>query len=280
MKKTISMTLAAVLCLTGVFAVEGSGSPVVTELREADSFRLGKEALVEIRKNYQEGRYDAFLKEMDDSYQQVKEGEQLIGLAQLRQGSALDLQWVDAVQTVQMQRNDELLQVVSGEDSIFAEKVRSIATPDDQSNIFLKIRQMQPGMGKNQDENRLIDLDLEYEYKAIHLDRPQINGEEIGDIRVKQYVLKMEQMDKVLLAAQSFKDESLKNAVYLFAQNLDTRLAKNWDQRDIYGLVIGKMKPADKIQERTVSVLKDSQEKLRDLSKNFLEMDSKDVSKN
>jgi hypothetical protein len=269
MKKTISVALAAVLCLTGVFAVEGTRPLFVSELRESDSFQLGKEAIAQIRKDYQEGRYDSFLKEMDASYEQVRESEQLIGLAQLRTGSALDLQWIDAVQTLQTERNGELLQVVAGESSLFAQKVRSVATTDEQSNIFLMIHQMQPGTGKNQDENTLIDLDLEYEYKAIHLDAPQINGEEIPDVRVKQYVLKMEQMDKILLAAQSFEDESLKNEVFLFAKNLDTRLAKNWDQRDLRALVIGKIKPLDKIQERTVSVLKDAQEKMSDLSRNF-----------
>lgn len=268
------MALAAVLCVTGVFAVEGDSPQVVLEQRESDSFRLGKEAIAQIRKDYQEGRYDAFLKEMDASYEQVQESEQLIGLAQLRLGVTLDLQWMDALQKIQAERNSELLQIVAGDDSLFAEKVRSVAASDEQSNMFLTIHQMQPGTGKNQDENTLIDLDLQYEYKAIHLDLPQMSEGQTSDVRAKQYVLKMEQMDKTLLAAQSFKDESLKQAVNLFAQHLDTRLAKNWDQRDLHALVIGKVKPTDKTQERTVSILKDSQEKLSELSRNFMHVDS------
>jgi hypothetical protein len=270
MKKTISMVLALGLCISGVFAVEGTSPLALSEQRATDAFRLGKEAISQIRKDYQEGKYDSFLKESDSSYEQVRESEELIGLAQLRQGSELDLQWIDAVQKVQEERNHSLLQVIGENDSVFAQKVRAVATIDAQDPIFLKIHQMVPGSGKNQDENTLIALDLEYEYKSIHLDMPQIGVEESTDIRAKQYVLKMEQMDKMLLAAQSFQDDGLKQAVYQFAQNLDTRLAKSWDQRDLRDLVIGKIKPTDKLQEQTISVLKDTQEKLSDVSRDFM----------
>lgn len=257
MKKSIGLALAAVLCISGAFSSVDGGGPLA--LSEEQLSRLGKEAIAEIRKDYKQGKYDPFLKEIDASYEGVLEGEQLLGLAELRQGASLDLQWMDAFQTLQKEKNEQLLQVVSGQDSLFAEKVRSVATPETESNLFLRVHQMAPGTGKNQDENTLIALDLEYEYKAIHLKNMPY------DSKAYYYALKMEQMDKTLLAAQVFEDESLKSEVLLFAQTLDSRLAKNWDQMDLRALTLGNVKPEDKAQERVLSVLKDTQEKMSSL---------------
>lgn len=261
MKKSIGLALAAVLCISGVLVVEGSSPFAASEEVARSPLRSGKDAILDIRKGYGEGRYDSFFKEMDASYEGVLENGQIGELANLRQGEISDLQWMDAVQALQKQKNEELLQVVSGQDSVFAEKVRAIATPDSLSNLFLKIHQMAPGTGKNQDENTLIALDLEYEYKAIHLNTSE------KDSRDLYYALKMEQMDKMLLASQSFEDETLKGEVLAFAQNFDDRLAKNWDQMDLRSLMLGKVSPKDQTEQKVVSILKDHYEKVSGLQR-------------
>jgi hypothetical protein len=130
---------------------------------------------------------------------------------------------------------------------------------------------MAPGTGKNIDENTLIDLDLEYEFKSIHLDMPVIDGQLAPDRREKHYILKMEMADKMLSSAQSFQDASLKKDVELYAQNIDGRMAQNWDQYDLNLMAKGKTKPADKVQEQVVSLLQNHQEKMGDLTKQYLE---------
>lgn len=272
MKKKFGLALAALALATGGFAFEGSSFPIVAEEREHNQFRLGKDALLQIRNDYQAGKYDSFLKEMDASYDQVKEQGQLAEFVQLRSGSTPNLQWMEEVKGLQKEKNAQLVQAVASEDSLFADKVRSAAefsSSEDQENalnVMAAIHQMLPGTGKNTDENKLIDIDVEYEYKATHLDMPGVPF----DTREAHYALKMEQMDKMLLASQSFEDGSLKNAVESLSGNFDARLAQNWDLMDLHDLGKGKIKPADRAQERVVSVLQSHQEKMGDLARNYL----------
>lgn len=257
MKKTIRFALASMLCISGAFALNEGPTPIITESRESENLRLGKEVISQIRKEYKEGRFDSFLKEMDDSFEKVFESDGLSGLAELRQGASIDLQWMDAVKKLQNERNSEMILLVQEEQSVFAEKVRSIASIDPQESLFLRFHQMLPGTGKNMDENVLIALDLEYEYKMIHLDAT--------DAKENLYALKMEQADKMLLASQSFEDEALKAQVETLAQNVDAYLAKNYDARDLQAMVHGTIQPSSKVEERVISVLKDHADKMSNI---------------
>lgn len=272
MKRKFGLALAALALVTGGFAFEGSSLSITSEQRERDNFRFGKDALLQIRNDYQAGKYDSFLKEIDASYDQVKDQGQLADFVQLRQGSSQNLQWMEEVKGLQKAKNTQLVQAVSGQDTPFANKVRSVAnfsSTEDQEgalSMLSVIHQMVPGSGENRDQNMLIDLDVEYEYKTVHLDMPGIPS----DTRDLHYALKMEQMDKMLLASQSFEDISLKNAVESLSHNFDERLAQNWDLMDLHDLAKGKTKPADSVQERVVSVLQSHQEKMGDLARNYL----------
>ena len=146
------------------------------------------------------------------------------------------------------------------------------ATPDQEKALLrlIALRQMPPGAGKNSDENTLIDLDIEYEYKSIHLDMP-VPGAQPADRREKHYVLKMNQMDKMLAAAQGFEDAELKKQIEFVAQNPDARMVQNWDQRDLNDLVKGKEKPSGPAQEKVASILQSHQEKMSELAKQSLE---------
>jgi hypothetical protein len=274
--KTISLILASLLSSGLLLADEGS-KPPASESQIIVQQRLGKEAIAQIRSDYEAGRYDEFLKEMDSSYESVVENHKLSGLSSLREGTKADPKWTEEALILQKERNKELFQVVEGHDDLFAQKVRSVAsdasTPEQEAAILrlVEFRQMAPGTGKNSDENALIDLDLEYEYKSIHLDMPNPDRDPPSDRREKHYVLKMHHMDKLLSSAQEFEDADLKKIVELAAQNQDARMAQNWDQYDLSALVKGKEKPADLTQEKAVSLLQAHQEKMSDLTKRFID---------
>lgn len=276
MKKTIGLSLAALLCLLGGFtAVEGSNQPIVSEeaTKEGDSYLLGRDAVSQIRKDYSEGRFDSFLKDSNAAYEQVLETGKISDLSSLREGFTFNPKWRESVKAVQAEKNTELLRAIQGQDSLFSEKVRSAtySNPqlDDALHLLSKFHHMTPGTGANADENKIIDLDLEYEYKAIHLDMPVKDSNLAQQIRSQQFALKMEQMDKLLLASQSFNDVALKEAITVVSKNLDEHLAHSWDLMDLHMLAKEQRKPSDSSEESVVAILKMTQEKLSDLAKNF-----------
>jgi hypothetical protein len=239
--------------------------------------RSGKEAIASVRETYENGGYDEFLKELDDFYKAMKESGQLEPLAKMRLGTLPEWQDFEArAETLQDERNQELLEAMDGQKKTsFVEKVISATTStlfeeDERQAIdkIAKLRGMAPGNGKNSDENRLIDLDLEYEYKSLHLDIPGGTGE---GRREKQCALKMEQLDKMLAASNAFKEESVKETVAHYGENFDERLAQNWDIFDLNALALGKRKPADALEDKVASILTRYQEKFSDLWKEFLD---------
>ncbi len=242
--------------------------------------RSGKEALSEIRQTYDKGGYAEFLKELDDSYKALKESGQLDGLAEMRLGSSPKWQEFEArVETLQNERNQELLDAIDTQKKTpFIEKVISATAnlfDEEQRQAIDRIanlRGMAPGTGKNSDENRLIDLDLEYEYKSLHIDLP--GGVGIGR-REMQCALKMEQLDKMHAASSDFEDDSLNETVALFAERFDERLAQNWDIYDLNALAAGKKKPLDALEDKVASILTRYQEKFSDHWREFLEDNEK-----
>lgn len=275
--KTITLTLAALFCATGSFAAEDGKTPAISVTQPIIQEKLGKDAIFQLREAYEEGQYETFLKEMDASYQELADKNQLASLAEMRLGITDDSKWTEAAKLLQAERNTELNVAIGDQDSLFAQQVRSVAadlpSPEEDQAIsrISAFRQMLPTSGKNVDENALIDLDLEYQYKSLHLDMPLTQGEQVDGLREKHYVLRMEKMDKMRAIAQTFEDVELKQAIELTAQNQDARMAQNWDQAELNAYLKGKKKPADTTQNQVVNILEAHQEKLRDLTKNYLE---------
>jgi len=267
---TISTILAAVLCATApLAAVEATETK--TEQTQFKS-TLGKETISSIRAAYEKGEYDTFLKEMDTSYSQAD----LSGLTDMRQKplpTDFYTKWEDQFLSLQKQKNQELLAALSDNDhSLFAQKVRSLAgqiyTPE-QEKAALKIGSLiskAPNTGINNDENTLIAIDLEYEYKLIHAAMPTDNTS--PQQRSEQaIVLRMEKMDRMVEASKSFHDLSLKQAVGLASTNFDVSLARNLDGADLNKLVKGKVKPTNDTEEKVYSILSSYQGQFSDLMK-------------
>lgn len=237
--------------------------------------KLGVQAIAEIRQAYESGDYDDFLKELDDSYLSARDKNQLTQLIGMREGVSDDWEkWDDQARKLQELRGRELIAAVEDESgSLFKDKVISAAThfssseQDDALFRMAALRQMAPNSSENSDENKLIDLDLEYEYKSLHLSTP---GKPTSDLKEKQMVLRMEKAQKMSDLSKSFKDASLKKDVDFYVQDLDLRLAQNWDTIDLNALASGRVKPANAREEKVVSILNQYQEKFSDLAKQFI----------
>lgn len=276
--KNITLILATLLCGTSssLVATEDSKQPVAVEQVVMEQ-KLGKEEISQVREDYEAGRYDAFLREMNEAFEAVIKKNKLSNLSILRKNAMTEPKWDESFDLLQKERNKQLIEAIEDQDSFFAEKVRFVAadliSSDQKEAIYrmANLRQMAPGTGKNKDENRLIDIDLEYEFKSIHLDMPILEGQSVADRREKQYVLRMEKMDKMLTAAQAFADTSLKEAVELTARGYDDRLAQNWDYSDLNSLIKGKTKPIGVLQEKVVSIFQEHQDKISELAKQYLQ---------
>lgn len=270
MKNFLGASMLAIASLVSGVPVDPQTSEITHNQDVTQNFRLGKEAVAEIRQGYTAGQYDAFLKEMDAFYEQVTQDHRLQEFSSLREGVLDNAQWNDSVKGLQKQKNKQLTDLADEDSSLFGEKLRSVAknstdVEDEALFVLASIRQMPLDSGKSRDENTLIALDVEYECKSLHLNQSSLGKNSNVDPRIGQYVLKMQQMDKMLLASESFDDAHLKQVVQFLGQTADQRMAKNWDSLDLQALVMGKIQPVTRIQEKTISILQMHQESLSDL---------------
>lgn len=274
--KSISIILSSILCAASPLLAQDAPQPAAEQT--IPSVQLGADSISLIRADYQNGAYDELLTELDDSYKQVQSESQLSGLADMRasiQPVPNLNQWEDQGLQIQKERNAILVEALTSDDA-FAQKVRSAASslsPEEEQawHQLARFRTMAPLSGANPDENRLIDLDLEYEYKALHLDMPLIENEQISNRQDKQIALRMQKMDRMAEASKSFQDESLKETVQLASQSFDKRLTQQRDLSDLMALVKGKQKPQNPQEEKIASILSSYQQKTSDLTRQFLE---------
>lgn len=268
----LSTILTAILCASAPLASIDMREPKVEQARS--NFKLGKETVGAMRAAYEKGEYDAFLQEVEVSYQQAIAQNELDSLIQMRQKDVpVDFQekWEKEFVALQQKKNAELLSALSDkDDSVFAQKVRSLAanlsTPE-QEKAISKLNgfvSTAPGSGKSEDENKLIQIDLEYEYKILHAVSSDLSPQERQE---QQLVLRMEKMDKMAEAAKTFQDHSLKQAVGLAAANFDARLSRNLDGADLNAYVKGNAKPANALEEKVVSILSSYHEQFSALMK-------------
>jgi hypothetical protein len=265
-------TILAALLLTGNGAVPPSSPPAQQVEISQPAFTLGKDSISALRAAYEKGEYKEFLTQMDAEYQQALSGKGLDGLMEMRKKEvpADQQKWEGKVSALTAKKNRDLLQVLSDRDgSVFAEKVRSltanVSTPEQEKaiNRLYALVQMAPQTGVNADENKLIDIDVEYEFKSLHATMP------MSDLTAKQrqdYQLIL-RMDKMVAASKQFQDHALKQAVGLAAANLDARLARNLDGADLNAFVKGKVKPANETQAKIVEILSSYQGQFSDLMK-------------
>ncbi|MBI3901152.1 MAG: hypothetical protein HY324_03255 [Chlamydiia bacterium] len=237
---------------------------------------LGEKAVSEIRRSYESGDYDVFLQEIEERYLKADAAGEVELLGAIRPGLSPELRkWEALGQKIQEERQDELLALVesSEERNLFLQKVLSAAsdmTQDEKEALYTlsRFQQMAPGTGANQEENLLIAIDLEYEYKALHLGLPNAS---LIEKRTKQCVLKMDKLKTMESVAAQFQNEELKQIIQTYAKGFDARLAQSWDMADLNGLANGRKKPVNAVEEKVASILLIYQDKLSDLTQQFIE---------
>lgn len=225
----------------------------------------GDEAISKIRASYEKGEYKEFLKAVDDRYQQdLLEGKVDL-LAAKRPGLSKELQqWEEKEKILQEKRDQELIQLLSSfpiqeTSSLLAKKVLFAASKRQnpiQEGAIHKMalyRQMPLNSGRSHDENLIIAIDLEYEYKAIHLDLP--DGASFFEKRAKQCALKMEKLDCLKDISRQVQDERLKESLDQYIQTFDQRLAQSWDMADLHRLINGQKKPSSAFEEKVAEIL-------------------------
>lgn len=226
----------------------------------------GQEEVAQIRKEYVEGKYNELFKELDVSYNKVMEEGDLQQLIDMRLGPIAEQEsWNEIMKAILQERNKLLLKAVANESAPLVNKVASATLPissevDAALARLTTLRLLPPGAGVNADENTLIDISLQYEYKALHLDL-------LGSSREKQLALKMEEMDQMLAISQSFEDRSLQAAVKTVHAHLDSILTRSWDMADLQLLARNAETP---IEKKIESILTHSREQLSDLSQALL----------
>lgn len=276
----ISILLASLMCAGSPLVAQGSAGQQSTAIQSESRYKLGSEAISQIRSNYEEGQYDEFLSEMDESYKEAVEGNQLEGLIELRKEAGtytIDQdKLIEGFEAIQKQRNNDLLKVVAeSKDAVLIEKVQSATAdlPSKGQQALLELssyRTKAPGTGLNADENKLIEIDLEYHYKAIHLDSLVAMGQEIPDRAEKQIALQMEHMGRLMAAAQDFQDQDVKQTVLDAFEIHNQRLAKSYDANDLNSLAKGKVKPQTGEEEKIASIIATAHGKFSDLNRDLL----------
>lgn len=265
---TISAILASLLFATTPLASGFFSSSPKTESVQFD-FELGETAVAKIRKAYEKGEYNSFLQEKQQEYTKALAANELDGLIDVRTNSpTVDVKkWEEKASKLQKLKNKELLNALSDNDSsAFAKKVRSsaaiLSTPEQEKAVaeLDSLLYKAPQSGKNSDENVLIDLDLEYEYKLYRAETSE-----------QRFALRMEKMDKMVAASKQFTDTALKQSVALASTNFDARLAQSIDSKDLSDLAKGIVKAENPTEEKIASIYAAYQANFSDLFKEIAE---------
>lgn len=268
----ISVILASILCAAAPAAVAEERQTTSTVQVIPSSYRLGSEVVETLRAEYVDGSYKEFLSEMDSDFASAKKESALEGLIEIRKEGAraqIHPEFARSYRVIQDEKNLQLLDAVKGsQDEVFTKKVKSAAASlESNDNIVISLFGKAPGAGKNSDENAIIDIDLEYYYKAIHLDSTSHSA----DRKDKHIVLEMEKADRMLKASQGFEDKALQKAVEKYAHLLDETLARNYDLMDLHDLARGKIKAHSASEKEAAAAVSRAQSALGDLHRHLLD---------
>lgn len=234
---------------------------------------LGQDVVSKTRETYSQGQYDDFLSQMEKDYQDSLRANHLEGLAALREAAhvqlspeerqVLDKQFFG----LKKERNRQLLAAIKGqEETEFVKKVRSLATELPEHNL-IDFHIASPNSSNSQEVNRLIALDLELEYKLIHLDAPLAQGGSVDMRREKQLALKMQNADRMAGLGALLQDTDLKTRVTQYTDHSDEYLAREWDATDLHALGKGKIQPQNPLEEKVAGILASYQAQWSDLAK-------------
>ena len=242
--------------------------------------RTGREMLASIRQSYESGAYDAFLANLHADYLTfVKSGKfaEFVKMRDIPQADEqllqLSARWDELNQKLIDDRNGELKAVCDGQsDSVISQRVRSVLeqlSPEQKEALhyLASLRFKTPDKAVNDDEKKLIEIDLATEFNIVHLDA-QYAQKPFVDRLDKHILINMDMIRQMKDAANDFTDAHLKKQVEIAADIFDVWQARNWDMNELYRQV---KKPSTDIEKKIASVLLNYKAKKEDLyQKEFL----------
>jgi hypothetical protein len=270
----VSIFLASILCFGVPLASEKGQSKEISKV-EANSYLTGDSVVERTRTQYNEGKYSEFLNKMDKDYRQAKKNNGLEGLIELRKETAkvnIHPEFMRSYDIIQSSKSENLLSAVKGASSALSKKVESATRAVPKESDLLRVLHFKvPGDHElTKDESTVVDIDIEYYYKSIHLDSTANSKDSLTDRKEKHMALSMEKMDRLKEASKSFEDKALQKSIESLALNLDSRLAKSYDMRDLIALSRGIIKPVTTLEKKVASIVASSQGEIADLHRQLL----------
>ena len=270
-KNMISLLLASMLFANSPADIQNNSLTSQVEITNT-SFQLGSDVVQKVRNDYSNGKYTKFLKQMDEEFIKAKGNGELEGLTSLRKENAkvmLSPNFIQSYESIQQEKAKDLLDLVSdSNDPIFVKKVQSAVsklTLDEKK--ILDFHNKVPSPQYSNEENKLIEIELEYYSKIIHFDSHHSNDKLRKE---KILVLNMEKMGRMVEASKQFKDQNLKTSVENTAKLVDQRLAKTYDMNDLSLMARGKVKPSTPLEQKVAASVALSQDKLAKLHRDEL----------
>lgn len=280
MKKIYSMVALIIFGSSTLLAQTAQEEKKQEVTQSIPTDRSGHEMIESLRKGYESNSFDAFLANLNSDYQKASEGGKIVEFAQMRESPAPDqklkdivARWESVHQKLLEERNVELASVIVGqESSVIVQQIRSIITPlpADQKEALQYVASLRfktPTSAVNEDEKKLIEIDLASEFKTVHLDAQYVQ-KPFEDRFEKHAILGMEMMDQMQQASQSFKDAHLQKTIELASAGYDTWQARNWDLNLLNQVV---KKPSNDVERKIASIFSNYKVKKDDLyQKEFL----------
>jgi hypothetical protein len=240
----------------------------------------GAEMIESLRQGYESSAYDAFLANLNADYQQMVQSGKFDEFVKMREAPPADKNmqqiashWETIHQKLLTERNEELKAAVEGQtDQLIFNRIHSVISPlpSDQKEALQYLSGLRfktPGSATNNDEKKLIDIDLASEFKIVHLDA-QYAQKPFDDRHEKHVVINMDALHQMQEAAKSFKDSDLQKKIELASAGFDHWQARNWDLNLLRQII---KKPSNDVEKKIASIFAKYREKTNDLyQKEFL----------
>jgi hypothetical protein len=279
MKKVYSLAALALMAASGVAQPNIGEKAPKENVQLAHEEHSGQDTVARVRRSFESGGYDAFLANLESDYAQVVTSGQFTKFVEMRSTppaneklSQLSKHWEELHHQLILERNRQLLDICNGNDQLVCKQICAIAqemkNADREALQYLSsLRFKTPMMAKNDDERKLIDLDLESEFKTVHLDM-QYAEKPFDNRSEKHLAVNMEMLKKMQEAAKTFNDRDLKNKIERAVAVFDIWQARNFDLNHLLRIA---QKPSTDLEKKAAQIMNDYKAKKDDLyQKEFL----------
>ncbi len=236
---------------------------------------LGNQWSQDIATSYKEGDYQKFLNDLDADYQNHKKNWKFDDLLENRKKIAdvtkqfesspaineKDLELQEKVNLLKEKRNRKLMKLcTSNPHEEISQTIRNtifftLSEKEEQSLSFVnQLETKFKGEGKSPLENKLIDLDIEYWLKGLHLGT-KIATDKLTpeDYARKLLVLKLEKLKRMEEICQN--DEELREHFTTVRSVLPRLQGAKYDENILKGLGKGKIEPKNDVEKKVKVIM-------------------------